>query len=97
MLQAVERRQRFVEALPLDRGLGPHNGRLGLCVLVPALPGLEVRDVDAEPLRDPRERFLGRARLPAFDLADVFLREAVAGQLGLRQAGRDAELAEAVA
>ena len=36
-------------------------------------------------------------RLAALDLADVLLREAVAGEIGLRQAGGDAQLAQALA
>ena len=51
----------------------------------------------AEPLRQPGDRLVGRARLPALDLADVLLREAIAGQRGLRQAGGDAQRADAFA
>ena len=38
-----------------------------------------------------------RARLAALDLRDVLLREPVAGEVGLRQAGGDAQLAQALA
>ena len=80
-MQTLERGERLVVGLSLDRRFGANNGSLDLRVLVPALARLEIRDVDAEPLRDPRQRLLGRARLPAFDLADVFLRDAVAGEV----------------
>ena len=92
-LQTVEGFQRLVELLSLDRGLGAHHRGLDLCVLVPALPGLEVRDVDTKSLRDPGERLLRRARLAPLDLAHVLLREAIAGQLRLRQPCGNAKLA----
>jgi hypothetical protein len=77
----LERLQRLLEALSLDRGLGAHNGGLDLGVLVPGLAGLEVGGVDPEPLCDPRERLRRRPRLAALDLADVLLREAVGGEV----------------
>ena len=46
---------------------------------------------------EPLDRLVRRACLAALDLADVLLREALAGELGLRQAGGDAELAQALA
>ena len=91
---AVERLERLVEPLALDRGLSPHDGGLDLGVLVPRLAGLEIRGVDAEPLCDPRERLRRRARLAALDLADVLLREAVAGEIGLGQARSNAQLSK---
>ncbi len=58
--------------------------------------GKECR-IDVEALRQPLHRLGGRAGLPPLDLADVLLREAVSGELGLRQACGDAKKAEAVA
>jgi hypothetical protein len=88
MNDAVERFERLFIALALDRGLCACDGGLDLGVLVPGLASLEIRRVDTEPLCDPRERLRSRAGLAALDLADVFLGEAVAGEIGLGQATR---------
>ena len=93
VLQTRQGFERLVETLSLDRCLRADDCRLGLRVLVPALPGLEVRHVDAEPLCNPGERLLGWTRLAAFDLTYVLLREPIAGQLRLRQTRGDAKLA----
>ena len=53
--------------------------------------------VAVEALRQPLDRLRGRPGLPALDLADVLLREAVARELALRHPRGDAELAEALA
>src|SRR6185436_7380276 len=58
--------------------------------------GEEAR-VDLEARREPVDRLLRRAGLPALDLRDVLLREAIAGELRLRQARGDAELAQTLA
>src|SRR5262249_34677955 len=68
--------------------------RLHLRVLVPGLTRLEVGNVHPQLLRDPCERLTGRPGLPSLDLAEVLLREPIAGKLRLGQAGADAELAE---
>ena len=47
-------------------------------------------------LREPLDRLLRRPGLAALDLADVFLREAVAGEVCLRQSGVDAQRAQAL-
>ena len=93
VLQGGESFKRLVEPLAFDRRFGADHGRLGLRVFVPALPRLEIRDVDPKPLGNPRERFLGRTRLAALDLADVLLREPIARQLRLGQTGGNAQLA----
>ena len=79
--------------MALDSGLGARDRRLDLCVLIPGLARLEIRDVDPEPLADPTEGFLRRPRLAALDLADVLLREAVPRKLGLGQPRGNAKLA----
>ena len=58
---------------------------------------LEKLGVDAEALREPRDRVGGRARLASLDLADVLLREPRARKLGLREPGGDAQCAHALA
>ena len=94
-------------ALVGDDGVGEPVGldeRLGTCKHALDPPALvrrhTVREetwVDAEPRREPLHRLASRASLAALDLADVLLREAIAGELGLREPGRDAELAQAFA
>jgi hypothetical protein len=54
----------------------------------------EEAGIDAEPRRDPFDRLAGRARLAALDLGDVLLREALARELALGQAGGHPELAQ---
>ena len=92
-LQAGEGFKRLVVLLTLDGGLGTGDRGLDLGVLIPGLPGLEIGDVDAQPLADPGKRLFRRARLAALDLAHVLLREAVARQFGLRQPRGNAKLA----
>ena len=53
------------------------------------------RRIDAEPFGEPGDGRLGRTCLAALDLADVLLREPLARELRLRQAGRDTERADA--
>jgi hypothetical protein len=59
--------------------------------------GLEKGRVDAEAAGEPLDGLAGGPGLPALDLADVFLGETLAGELGLRQPASDAELAYALA
>jgi len=96
-LEACQRFKRLVVLLTLDRGLGARDRRLDLRVLVPGLSRLQVRDVDAKPLADPRKRLFRRPRLPALDLADVLLREPLPRELRLRETGGDAERANPLA
>ena len=86
---------RLVEAVLLGERLGPRQQRLGLRLLVDGDAGGQEARVDAEPAREPLDRLRRRARLAALDLRDVFLREPVAREVGLRQAGGDAKRAEA--
>jgi hypothetical protein len=92
-LQAGERFERLLVLLTLDGSLGTRDRGLDLRILVPGLTGLEIGDVDAETLTDPGKSLFRRPRLPALDLAHVLLREALAGQLGLRQPRGNAKLA----
>jgi len=88
---------RVVVLVILRQRLGANQRRLDARPLVGGDAACQERRVDAEPGCDPLDRLLGRARLAALDLADVLLREPVAGELGLRDAGRDPELAHALA
>jgi hypothetical protein len=94
MRDPFESLQHLVEALPLDRSLRARDRGLDDDILIPGLARLEVGGVDAESLRDPGERLRRRARLAALDLADVLLREAVACEIRLGQAGGDAQLTQ---
>src|SRR6266550_2526759 len=58
---------------------------------------LEEAGIDAELDREPLDRLARGPGLAALDLADVLLREAVAREIGLRQAGGDAQLPHALA
>ena len=84
-----ERLGRLVVAMRFGQRLGPGEQRLDPAAQVGRDAAAEEAGVDAEPGREPRDRLVGRARLPALDLADVLLREPVAGELGLGQAGRE--------
>ena len=87
---------RVCELVVLHEPVGPCEDRLGLRALVGGDTALQEARVDAEAQREPFDRVGGRARLPALDLGDVLLREPVAGEVGLRQAGGDAKLAQAL-
>src|SRR5262249_49412657 len=58
---------------------------------------LEEAGVDAELGGEPLDRLVRGPGLPALDLADVFLGETVACEVGLRQARGDAQLPDALA
>ena len=79
---------RVVEDVLAEQRVGPGEDRLGLGAVVGGDAAREEAGVDAEAQGEPVDRLAGRARLAALDLRDVLLREAVAGQLGLRQARR---------
>jgi hypothetical protein len=91
----VELRERLRLAVRLRQRLATRERRLDATALVCADPVREKVGVDAEPRRDPLDRLARRARLAALDLAHVLLRATIAGQLGLRQACGDPELANA--
>jgi hypothetical protein len=81
----------------LERGLRAGDDAFDTLTLARGDSGLEEGGIDAEPAREPLDGLASRARLPALDLADVLLREAFAGELGLGQPARDPELADALA
>src|SRR5437016_10176371 len=58
---------------------------------------LEEAGIDAELDREPLDGLARGPGLAALDLADVLLRETVAREIGLRQAGGDAQLPHALA
>ena len=93
----TEELDRLGVAVGLGKRLGAGEQRLDARAVVGGDPVEQELRVDGQPLRQPGDRLVGRARLPALDLADVLLREAVAGQRGLRQAGGDAQRADAFA
>ena len=84
-------------AVRLGERLGAGEQRLDPAAQVGRDAAAEERRVDAELRREPRDRLGGRARLAALDLADVLLREAIARDLGLRQAGSEAQRAQPLA
>ena len=78
--QRVRTREQGVDAAALIGGDAP----------------LEEAGVDAELDREPLDRLARGPGLAALDLADVLLREAVAREVGLRQAGGHAQLPHAL-
>ena len=83
-------------AVPLGQRLGPGERGLDATALVGGDTVREEVGVDAEPFREPLDRLARGARLAPLDLADVLLREARAGELRLRQARGDPQLAQAL-
>ena len=94
---ALELLDRVLVLVRPAQSLGACEQRLDAAALVGGDAALEVVRVDAELLRQPLRRLARRAGLPALDLADVLLREAVAGQVGLRHARGHAQLPQALA
>src|SRR4051794_3264780 len=94
---ALELADRLVVAVVVRKHLGPGEDGLDAGALVTGDAVREEAWVDAEPRREPLDRLRSRARLAALDLADVLLREAIAGELRLRQARGHAQLAQALA
>ena len=88
---------RLVEPVLLRKRVGAGQDRLGLRPLVRGDAARQEAGVDAQTQRQPLDRVRRRARLPALDLRDVLLREPVAGEVGLRQPGGDAQLAQPLA
>ena len=89
--------ERVVVTMLLEQGLGAGEDRLGPRPLVGGDAAREERPIDAEAEREPLDRLGGRARLPALDLRDVLLGEAVARELALGQARADPELPQPLA
>ncbi len=71
----------------LEQELGVARVGLEPLRVGPAETVLEVLRIRFEPAGEPRERLARRPRLAPFDLADVLLREASTGELGLAQPG----------
>ena len=90
------RRRPPCSGMPSKR-LGAREQGLDPAALVRRDPAREEGGIDVQALRQPLHRLGGRTGLAPLDLADVLLREAVSGELRLRQPGGDAEEAEAVA
>ena len=88
---------RLVEASLFEQRVRAGEDRLGLGALVGGDPALEEAGVDPEAQGEPFGRLDSRAGLPALDLGDVLLGEAVAGDVGLGETGGDPKLAEAFA
>ena len=88
---------RVAERVLLEQRVGARQDRLGLRPLVGGDAAREEPRVDAQPEGEPVDRLGGRARLAALDLRDVLLREPLARDVRLRQAGGDAQLAQALA
>ena len=82
--------------LRLVKRLGATEGAFEPGALVGGETVREETGVDAEAIGKPLDRLGRRARLAALDLGDVLLGEPIAGELALRQARGDAELAEPV-
>ena len=74
---------------PPAQRLGAGQDRLGARPIIGRDAAHEQGYIDPEPCREPAHHLVGRARPAALDLRDVLLRAAIAGELGLRQAGRE--------
>jgi hypothetical protein len=94
---AFELGQGFVVTPGLEQRVSACECRVDATALVRGYTVCEKAGVHPELPRQPLDRLRRRARLPALDLTDVLLREAVAGELRLRQAGRHAQLPEPLA
>ena len=84
-------------AVRLGQGLGPGQERLDPAAEVGRDPAAEKGRVDTELRREPGDGLGGGARLAPLDLADVLLRESLAGDLGLGQPCRQAQRAQPLA
>ena len=94
---SLELLERLVVVVGLDEGLRAGQDCVDPAALVGGDAVREEARVDAQPLGEPLDRLARGTGLPSLDLADVLLREALAGQVGLGQVRRDAELAQALA
>src|SRR6266545_188113 len=88
---------RIGAAVGLDQRLGARETALDPSALVGRDTVRQEACVDAQPLGEPLDRLGGRARFPALDLAEVLLREAIAGNLALGESRGDSDLAQAFA
>ena len=88
---------RFVVAAGLEQRFRPGDGAFEAAAVVGRDAVGEKTRIDPEPNGEPIDRLSRGARLAALDLADVFLREALAGEIALCQPGGNAELAQALA
>src|SRR4051794_6880518 len=95
--EGVEVGARLVVVAGLEQGLGAGDGAFEAATLVGRDAVGQETAVDAEPRGEPVDRLARGTGLAALDLAHVLLREAVAGEIALRQPGRDAQLAQALA
>ena len=84
----LELLESLVVSTRLEQGVGAGKRGVDPAALVRGDAVREEACVDTEPLREPDDRLGGRTGLPALDLADVLLREAVAGEVGLGQRRR---------
>jgi hypothetical protein len=75
---------------------GPCQHPLDAAPLVGGDPALEEAGVGAELGSEPLDGLARGTGLPALDLADVLLGEALAGQVGLGQACRHTQLPHAL-
>ena len=96
-LQVVVLLDRLVVALGVRQRLGAGQHRLDAAALVGGDATLEESRVDAQLPGEPLDRLARGPGLPALDLADVLLRETLAGEIGLRQPRGHAQLADALA
>ena len=93
----AEALDRLVVAVRLGERLGPRQQRLDPIADVEGDAVEKELRIDAELLGEPGDGLVRRSCLPALDLADVLLGEAIAGECGLRQAGGDTQRAQALA
>src|SRR5262249_13907804 len=95
--RVVELLERLSELVVVRERLRAREHGLDAAALVGGNALLEETGVDAELGCEPLDRLARGPGLPALDLADVFLGETVACEVGLRQARSDAQLPDALA
>jgi hypothetical protein len=88
----LELGERLCVAVALGEGLRPREPCFEPPALLRADPAVEVAGIDAETAGKPLQRLGSRPSLSPLDLADVLLREASVGEVGLGQTGGDPEL-----
>src|SRR5207247_11384589 len=88
---------RLVVPVGVRERFGPCQHPLDAAPLVGGDPALEEAGVCAELRGEPLDRLARGTGLSALDLADVLLREALAGEIALSQPRADAQLTEAFA
>ena len=85
------------ELVVLEQRVGAGEDRLRLRAVVRGDAARQEARIDPQSKREPLHRLRRRARLATLDLGDVLLREALAGEAGLRQPCGHPELAQALA